>query len=140
MGFKGKEVLINSFAYADFNYCPLIWHFCSAKSVRTIEQIQIRTLRTLHHDFESDYKTLPDKSGKCTMEVKRLRTLELKICKTRNKLNPSFIEEIFHRLKWLTHRPINVRVNKGILLQNRYFFRGAMFWKQQLFRRANFLE
>ena len=32
--FKGKETLINSFVYANVNYCPLIWHFCSAKSVR----------------------------------------------------------------------------------------------------------
>ena len=25
-----KELLINSFVYANFNYCPLIWHFCPA--------------------------------------------------------------------------------------------------------------
>ena len=75
LGFKEKEVLINSFVYANFNYCPLIWHFCSAKSVRKIEQIQTRALRVLYNEFGSDYKTLLDKSGKCTMEVKRLRTL-----------------------------------------------------------------
>ena len=28
LGFKEKEVLINSFVYANFNYCPLIWYFC----------------------------------------------------------------------------------------------------------------
>ena len=28
MGFKEK-VLINSFVYSNFNYCPLVWHFCS---------------------------------------------------------------------------------------------------------------
>ena len=27
LGFKEKEVLINSFVYANFNYCPLIWPF-----------------------------------------------------------------------------------------------------------------
>ena len=29
MGFKEKEVLLNSFVYSNFNYWPLVWHFCS---------------------------------------------------------------------------------------------------------------
>ena len=40
MGFKEKEILLNSFVYSNFNYCPLVWHFCSAKSVKKIEKIQ----------------------------------------------------------------------------------------------------
>ena len=34
MGFKEKEVLLNSFIYSNVNYCPLVWHLCSAKSVK----------------------------------------------------------------------------------------------------------
>ena len=37
-GFKKKEILINSFVYSNFNYCPLVWHFCTAKSVKMIEK------------------------------------------------------------------------------------------------------
>ena len=73
LGVKEKEVLINIFVYANFNYCPLIWEFCSAKSVRKIKQIQTRALRILYNDFDSDYKTLLDKSDKFSMEVKHLR-------------------------------------------------------------------
>ena len=40
LGKKEKETLINSFVYANFNYCPLVWNFCSAKSVEKIEKIQ----------------------------------------------------------------------------------------------------
>ena len=47
MGFKEKEVLISSFLYTNFNYCPLVWHFCSSKSLYKIEKIQERTLRLL---------------------------------------------------------------------------------------------
>ena len=36
MDFKKKEVLLNSFVYSNFNYCPLVWHFCSSKSVYKI--------------------------------------------------------------------------------------------------------
>ena len=94
-----KQFLINSFVYANFNYCPLIWHFCSVKSVRKIKQIQTRAFRIFYNDFDSDYKTILDKSGKCTMEVKCLETLELEVFKTLNNLNPAFMEEIFHRTK-----------------------------------------
>ena len=45
------------------------------------------------------------------MIVARLRTLELEICKAPNKLYPAFIEEIFHRTKWLTRTPSNTQIN-----------------------------
>ena len=111
LGFKEKEVLINSFVYANFNYCPLIWHFCPAKSARKIEKIQLRALQILYNDFESDYEALLSKSGKCTMEIRRLRTLGIEVFKTLQKLNPVFMKEIFSKKKWLTHRPNNLEVN-----------------------------
>ena len=80
-------------------------------SVRKIELIQTRALRILYNDFDSNHKTFLDKSGKCTIEVKRLRTLGLVVFKTLSNLNPAFMEEIFHRTKWLTYRPNNVQVN-----------------------------
>ena len=45
------------------------------------------------------------------MEVKLLRTLGWEVFTTPNNLNPAFMEEIFHRTKWLTHRPNNIQVN-----------------------------
>ena len=95
MGKKEKEVIINSFIYANFNYCPLVWHFCSCESARKIEKIQIRCLRILLDDNESNYETLLEKSGKPTMEVKRLRILAVEIFKTINNLNPRFMQNIF---------------------------------------------
>ena len=41
---NNNKTLNNSFAYANFNYYPLIQHFFSAKSVRKIEKIQERQL------------------------------------------------------------------------------------------------
>lgn len=42
--------------------------------------------------------------------MKLLRTPGLETLKTLNKLNPAFIEEIFHGMKWLIHRPNNIQV------------------------------
>ena len=67
MGFKEKEVLLNSFVYSNFNYCPLAWHICSSKSLYKMEKIQKRTLRLLHIDFASDYAELLKKSSKASV-------------------------------------------------------------------------
>ena len=58
IGFEERNVLINSFIFANFNYCPLVWHFCTKKSLNKIESIQKRALRFLHNDNKSDYETL----------------------------------------------------------------------------------
>ena len=72
MSFKENEVLLNSFVYSNFNYGHVIWHFCSSKSLYKITKIQERALRILHNDFVSDYAELLKKSGKSTMEIKRI--------------------------------------------------------------------
>ena len=64
----------------------------------------------MYNDFDGNYKTVLDKSGKCTVEVKRLGTLELEVSRLWIK-NPAFIEEIFHRTKWLIHRSSNIQIN-----------------------------
>ena len=95
MNQKEKEAIINSFIYSNFNYCPLVWHFCSCKSSHKIEQIQKRCLRIILNDHESDYETLLQKSNKETMNIKRMRSIAIEIFKTINNLNPPFMKEIF---------------------------------------------
>ena len=60
-----RKILVNSFIYANYYYCPLVWHFCSKKSLNKIETIQHRALQVLHNDNDSDYNTLLKKSDKC---------------------------------------------------------------------------
>lgn len=83
-----RKLSVNSFILSNFSYCPLIWHFCSAKSKNNIELVKKRALKFLGEE------NIEDKMS-CTMEVRRLRTLALEIFKTINKLNPSYMQEIF---------------------------------------------
>ena len=110
MGFKEQKVLLNSFVYSNFNYCPLVWHFCSSKSLYKIEKIQKRALILLHNDFASDYAELLKKSGKATMEIKILRCIALEIFKTVNNLNPYYMKETFSKTANLTHRPLDINL------------------------------
>ena len=75
LSFEAKKVLVNSYFYSNFNYCPLVSMFFSLKSVNKIESLQKRALRYLYSDYESPYDTLLAKSSKVTMKASRLRSL-----------------------------------------------------------------
>ena len=34
---SSKHAMVNFFIIANFNYCPVIWHFCSAKNIQSRE-------------------------------------------------------------------------------------------------------
>ena len=95
MGKPEKVAIVNSFIYANFNYCPLVWHFRTCESIRKIEKIQKRCLRIALDDYDSDYDVLLRKSGKATMEIKRLRVLAIETFKKVNNLNPNYMKDIF---------------------------------------------
>ena len=88
--------------------------FALQKSIKTIEKIQERALRILYNDFSSDFEPNVNKSGKSTMEVKRIRTLALEVFKTKlNNMNLEDIKEIFHKTAFTMHRPLNLEVNEN---------------------------
>ena len=85
MSQKELEVVLNSSIYSNFNYCPLVWHFSTNKSIEKIENIHKHCLRLTLNDSKSDYKTLLDKT----------KTLAIEIFKTANELNHNFNKTIF---------------------------------------------
>ena len=78
-----------------FNYCPLIRHYSSSKSINKVEMIQKRALRFIFNDNSSSYKELLIKAKKNVMSVNRLRNLCIEIFKTINNMNHPFMKEIF---------------------------------------------
>ena len=71
--------------------------FCSSKSLYEIEKMQEGAT----------------KSGKATMEIKRLRCLALELIKTESKLNSYYMKEIFSTTTNLTHRPLDINFNQN---------------------------
>ena len=92
-------IYVNSFIFANFTYCPLVWHFSSRESINKIKNMQKRTLRFILNDYSWDYETLSKKTNKCTMEVKRPRLLALDIFKAFNEDCPTFIKDYFEKDK-----------------------------------------
>ena len=111
---KSKNILVQSFVLSNFNYCPLIWHFSSAKSLHKIEMIQKRALRFLLNDNESSYEVLLSKSGRNSMNVYRLKTLCTEIFKTINNLSPLYMNDIFKLT--INNRPTR-KLNENYLIK-----------------------
>ena len=80
---------------SNFNYCPLVWHFCGKKNNQNIEKIQERALRILYGDYISTYDGLLEKAGTNTLLIIRLRLMALTVFKSLNSLNPPCLNDIF---------------------------------------------
>ena len=92
------EVVRNGFIDSNFNYCPLLWHLSTKKSIEKTENIHKRCLRLTLNDYRSNYKTFLDKSDKSRKEsikIRRIKSLPTEIFKTVNELNSNFMKTIF---------------------------------------------
>ena len=52
----GKHSIYYSFIMSNFNYCPLVWHFCGETNTKKIEKIQERALRFIYNEYTSSYE------------------------------------------------------------------------------------
>ena len=77
--YKSRKAAVDAFILSNFNYCPLVWYFSTARELQKIERIQERALRLTHDDYESDYNVLLDRSNTVTMKIKRMRALCIEI-------------------------------------------------------------
>ena len=80
---------------SSFNYCNTIWHFCNDGDILKLEKLQKRALRIIFNDYESNYDTLLQRSGRPLLYVSRLRAVALETYKTINKQNPQFLQDLF---------------------------------------------
>ena len=92
---KAKQILVQSFAYANFNYFPLVWHLSSAKSLLTVENIHKRAMRFLQdNDNNPNGNVLNSGKNNHFMVVLRLRNLCVEILEEEfSNKNQSYLHE-----------------------------------------------
>ena len=90
LNFEEQKTLVNSYFYSNFNYCPIVWMFSSAKSLNKVEYLQKRALHFLYEDYVLTYGELLQEAGKETMKVNRLESLCIEIYKSINNLIRAF--------------------------------------------------
>ena len=92
---SSRNIIYQSFVSSNFNYCPLVWHFCGKTNNNKLEKIQERALRIINKDYNSTYENLLDISNTPTLLISRLRTLLCEIFKCVKGSNPKDIKDMF---------------------------------------------
>ena len=95
MGQNKLRSLMRAFITSQFQYCPLIWLLHGRQLNQKINKIQERALRITYKDTESTFNELLQKDCAVTIHTKNLQILMAEMYKTKNELNPSFMQEIF---------------------------------------------
>ena len=67
---------------SNFNYCPLVWHFCGKTNNDELEKIQERALRILYDDYEPCYEELLRKADSNNLLIQRLRLMVVSVYKS----------------------------------------------------------
>ncbi len=78
---KTRMDIYRAFILSNFNYCPLVWHFCSIENTRKLEKIQERALRFVYNDFTSTYSELLSRGDFDMLYLKRLKFMAVEVYK-----------------------------------------------------------
>ena len=86
-----KILIYKSFIRSNFNYCPLMWHFCSKTSSMKMEKLQYRALRLV---FTSSYESLLDKVNMPTLHIGRIRLIANETFKILHNMSPVYLQDL----------------------------------------------
>ena len=95
---SNKMLLYSSFAECYFNYCCLIWHFCSNANTYKLDKLQKMALKFITLDFKGSYAQLLKKCNKRPLYIVRIyKCLEM-VYRIVNHTCPSYLNN-FIKLK-----------------------------------------
>ena len=112
MNGKQAKLLSTIYILSTFNYCPLMWMFCSKIANKYISRLQ-RTV-CIAHDFETkelDELLIIDNSK--SIHTKNLQYLLIEIYKSLNDSKPSFMWSLFLKKE----AQYNLRISNLLSLQ-----------------------
>ena len=89
-----KNLIYKSFIRSSFNFCPLVWHFCSKTSSAKMEKLQNRALRLVFNDFDSPYETLLERVNMPTLHISRIRLIAVETFKILHKMSPVYLQDL----------------------------------------------
>ena len=94
LSLETKILIYKSFIKSNFNYCPLVWHFCYKRSSDKLEKLQFRALRLVFNDFSSSYETLLEKVNMPSLHKSRIRLIAMETFKILHKLTPAYLHDL----------------------------------------------
>ena len=95
LGTDKRKLLMKTFITTYFNYCPIVWMFCSRKMNNLINNVHKRALRVAYNDYDSTFEVLLSKDHATTIHQQNLQRLAIEMYKTKINQNPNFLNDIF---------------------------------------------
>ena len=92
---SSKVIIYNSFIRSNFEYCPLVWHFCGKTNNNKLEKINERALRILYKDYESTYRDLLQYGNTSSILESRNRNITLEVLKCIKGISPPCLRALF---------------------------------------------
>ena len=92
---KQVDRLYTAHVMSPFNYCPLVWMFCSKQAHNLIDSTHRRALCAKLNTFTGTLDELLQKSNTISIHTKNLQLLLIEIFKSVNHLNPEFMWDSF---------------------------------------------
>ena len=129
---KSKSIIYNSFIRSNFEYCPLVWHFCGKTNNNKLEKIQERSLRILQDTNELSYEELLNRNGSSTLLLHRIKLLLLETYKSFHGMNANCLHNIF-KFKCTSHERRSVKLIQPKRRTSSYglrsfSYRGSKLW------------
>ena len=86
--FPLNQKKFSSFIKSQFTYCPLIWMFCTKRSLRRINNIHERCLRLIQQNYRSEFERLLENANEKSVHQKCIGFLLIEVYKYLNGLSP----------------------------------------------------
>ena len=133
LNFESRKAVYHAFIMSTFNFCPLVWHFCSKTNTEKLERIHFRALKFIFQDFDTSYENLILRAGTTSLHLSRLRGLALETFKIIYGNSPTYLKHfITQKASSYSFRYTNLlnlpRVRSSRYGTNSFSFQAAKLW------------
>ena len=94
-----RKVIYQAFIESAFNFCPVIWHFCSEANTKKLEKLNYGALRHVYKDYDSDYEEILAKDKSIPLQLNRMRQVTLDMYKILSKQCPCYQYDMIKPIK-----------------------------------------
>ena len=95
LGEDKLKLVMKTFIESQFNYCPLLWMFCSRTINNKINKLHERALRVVYKNDNLTFQQLLEKDKSFTIHERNLQKLAIEMYKVKHKMSPLPVQEIF---------------------------------------------
>ena len=131
---KQLNIIFNTFILPHFNYCPLIWMFCSKQAHNLLQSSHRRALCAKTGLFGKTYQEILSASGISSIHSTNLKNMIIEVFKSLHHLNPEFMWKIFKvkssKYSLRCGRTLEIPCAKKNVGINSFQFRACLAWNE----------